>query len=156
LSGLKNPLPINFTNSYTNYLHDFYLSLTTNKLSIKIRVCNFRYFLFEFYYNQVKMNINNMIMCGLEDRSVEHIKKIESRFEGDQLMIRLFTKHHVYEGSMPLSKCTNEPIHKFKQCLENIECMDVKGNIDRLSFICYDILIELTNSKLVKFNQLQQ
>jgi hypothetical protein len=34
--------------------------------------------------------------------------------------------------------------------------MEVKADVDHLSLICYDIPISLTNSKLVKYNELQQ
>jgi hypothetical protein len=102
------------------------------------------------------MHIGNMILVGFEDRSAQIIQRIDSRFDGDHLAVQLFTQHQTYEGQMPLSQCTQEPLDKFKMCLENIECMDVKVDADHLSLICYDILISLTNSKLVKYNELQQ
>jgi hypothetical protein len=102
------------------------------------------------------MDTGNMILVGFEDRSIDIIQSINSRFDGDHLAIQLFTQHQTYEGQMPLNQCTQEPLDKFKMCLENIECMDVKADIDHLSLICYDIPISLTNSKLVKYNELQQ
>jgi hypothetical protein len=102
------------------------------------------------------MHIDNMILVGFEDRSVDIIQRIDSRFDGDNLAIQLFTQHQMYEGQMPLSQCTQEPINKFKMCLEKLECENVKANVDHLSLICYDIPISLTNSKLVKYNELQQ